>query len=96
MVMVAAGREVVSDILSLLCGTCHREHEPLHRGQPDRSDCRVGWRTIPGVCLLRAIECKDNDPLKRCVAVKAFYLTARNEKMIMVLEGTRVSCTFAP
>ena len=71
---------------SLLCGAYHCEHAALHRSQPDRLNCCVGWRTIPGVCLFGVVECDNHNSHWRSVAVKAFYLAAGNDKMIMALE----------
>src|SRR5208282_3381568 len=47
------------------------EHAALHRAQTERLDRLIGGRVIPGVGLLRAIECDHHNALGRAVAIEA-------------------------
>src|SRR5215472_1734573 len=62
------------------------KHATLRGSLPDGSDCFVGWRIVPGVCLFGAVKCNDHNSFRRRVPVQAFCFTAPNNKMIMAIE----------
>ena len=48
------------------------------------------------MCLFGAVERDDDNSLRRRVPIQAFCFTAPSHKMIMAVEGARVSPTLAP
>ena len=70
----------------LLVESLHDEHATLRSGLHDRSDCLVGWRTIPGMRLFGAVEFDNRNSFRRRVSVEALYFTTRGDNTIMPVE----------